>query len=198
VALTGIVCAHTLDIISLETIAWNDLISIKTQHNRAIYAEKDRSFYYKIWDRNYHRASLFINALETGFFKKIAPLRGVIYDKQNRCRGYVTIGGVLSLSNTDKSCLKMTPSYYILPTRQQTNANYIRFYHRLVKNTTKYRYAFIDLSPTNLIEIDAQFYLIDLESVEPLSTLTKNFENHPQYSFHIPEYAQDVKRLLNR
>jgi len=198
IASTSIIHAHTLDIVYLETISLNELTPIHKQHNRAVYANEDRSLYYKIWNPNYHRSSLFIKALDAGLFKKIASLIGIIYDKQNRCRGYITTGGVLSLSNTEKSGLKMTPLRYVLPTEQQTNKPYITFYKRLVKNTAKSRYAFIDLSPTNIIEIEDQFYLIDLESVEPLSNLRKNFENHPEYSFHIKEYVQDVRALLNK
>ncbi len=143
IASTSIIYAHTLDIVYLETMSLNELIPIHTQHNRAVYANEDRSLYYKIWNPNYHRSSLFIKALDAGLFKKIAPLIGIIYDKQNRCRGYITAGGVLSLSNTEKSGLKMTPLMtplrYVLPTEQQTNKQYITFYKRLVKNTTKSR-----------------------------------------------------------
>ncbi len=198
IASTSIIHAHTLDIVYLEAMSLNELTPIHTQHNRAVYANEDRSLYYKIWDPNYHRSSLFIEAVEAGLFKKIAPLVGIIYDKHNRCRGYITTGGILSLDNTEKSGLKMTPLRYVLPTEQQTNEKYITFYKQLVKNTAKSRYAFIDLSPTNIIEIEDQFYLIDLESVEPLSRLGKNFENHFEYSFHIKEYVQDVRALLNK
>lgn len=195
-ASTSFINVHSIDTVYLETIQPSTLRLIHKQSNRVVYANEDRSIYYKIWNPNYLRSKLFVNALDAGFFKHIAPLVGIIYDEKNRCRGYITTGGILSMSNTTKSGLKITNLQYILPTSQQTNEKYISFYKRLVKNTAKSRYAFIDLSPTNIIEIDDQFYLIDLESVEPLSRLSKNFESRPEYSFHIKEYAQAVKTLL--
>lgn len=198
VASTSIIHAHSFDTVYLETIPRNELLPIHEQHNRAVYANTDRSLYYKIWNPNYPRSPLFLGALDAGFFENIAPLVSVIYDEQNRCRGYITTGGILSMSNTDASGLKITRLQYVLPTKQQTNTNYITFYKNLVKNSAHSKYAFIDLSPTNIIEIENQFYLIDLESVEPLSKLTRKFENHPEYSFHIKEYVQDVRALLNQ
>jgi len=194
---TNITHAHTLDYIRLETVPFNTLTLLYKRYARAIYANEDRSLYYKVWDHDYPRSPLFLKALEAGFFNNVAPLIGIIYDSKDRCRGYIATGGILVRDNADQSGLKIDSFGHIAPTEQQTNQNYIAFYKRLLNNSINSRYAFVDMPPQNIVEIDTQFYLIDLESVLPFSSLEKPIVNNPGYVFCIKEYACDLQAFLD-
>lgn len=194
---THIMSAHTVGIFHLEKIPFNNLTPLYKRYARSIYANKDRSLYYKIWDHNYIRSPRFLGALKAGFFDDLTPLMGVIYDKKHQCRGYVTTGGTVATECIETTKLKVDTLGHIAPTAQQTNKNYITFYKRLLNNSIKSRYAFVDMPLQNIIELDAHFYLIDLESVLPFCGLEKNIVNNPGYSFCIKEYAQDLESFLN-
>ena len=194
---TNITYAHTLDTIDLETIPFNTLTLLYKRYARAIYANKDRSIYYKVWDPDYRRTPFFLGALRAGFFNDLAPLVALIYDNKNRCRGYVATGGILVRDNADQSGLKIDSFGHIAPTKQQTNKNYIEFYKRLLNNSIDSRYAFVDMPLQNIVEIDTQFYLIDLESVLPFSYLEKPLVTNPGYVFCIKEYACDLQAFLD-
>lgn len=189
--------AHSLDIIHLEEIPLNNLTLLHQRNGRNIYANQDRSLYYKVWNRDYPWTPLFLDALEAGLFDKLTPLVRIIYDKNHQCRGYITKGGTVVTKNIETAKLKIDSFGHIAPTTQQTNKNYITFYKRLLKNSIRTEYAFFDVPLQNIIELDGQFYLIDLESVLPFCRLEKNIVNNPGYSFCTKEYAQDLEIFLN-
>lgn len=186
------------DSIYLETIPFNTLTLLYKRYAREIYANEDRSLYYKVWDHDYLRSSFFLGAVKAGFFNGLAPLISIIYDKNNQCRSYVTTGGIVVRDNANKSGLKINSLGHITPTAQQTNKHYIEFYKRLLSNSIRSQYAFVDMPPQNIIEIDTQFYLIDLESVLPFSYLEKPIVSNPGYVFCIKEYARDLQLFLDR
>lgn len=186
------------EIVYLEAIPFDTLTLLYKRYAREIYVTKDTSLYYKVWDHDYLKSPLFLGALKAGFFDGLAPLVGIIYDSKNRCRGYVATGGISAIKNAEKSGLQTTPLQRIAPIAQQTNANYIAFYKRLLNNSIKTQYAFVDLAPQNIIEINTQFYLIDLESVQPFCSLEKNVESDPGYNFCIAEYAHDLQTFLDQ
>ncbi len=196
-----IIAAHVIyaqpDTIYLETIPFNTLTLLYKRYAREIYANGDRSLYYKVWDPYYQRSPFFLGTVKAGFFNNLAPLVSIIYDKNNQCRGYVATGGILVRDNADKSGLKINSLGHIAPTEQQTNQNYIEFYKQLLSNSINSQYAFVDMPPQNIIEIDTQFYLIDLESVLPFSYLEKPIVTNPGYVFCIKEYARDLQTFLD-
>ncbi len=198
IASSAIVYTHNYDILLLNSITFDQLRLVSEKLSRNVYTNHDQSLYYKVWDTKYRRAKQFEDALNAGFFEDIAPIVTVIYDEKDRCRGYVTVGGIPFFSSTTQLTVKITKNQYVLPIEEQTDTNYIEFYETLLENTIKSKYAFIDVSPTNVIVIDSHYYLIDLESVEPLSNLQPNFAHHPEFSFHIQGYAKFVKTLLKK
>lgn len=172
----------------LESIDFSHLIHIRKVsdqiHTRSVYVTDDGSLYYKVWTPGYRRSSHFLDALESGFFEGLISLVSVIYDSDHCCRGYITKGGESILnetlpikidSRTIKNFFLKGNILVIAPIEEQSDQNYRDFYNLLLENTKKSCYAYIDLTPYNLIFIDGKYNLIDLESVEPFSCISRHF-----------------------
>lgn len=111
---------------------------------------KKDGFYYKVFDVDYVRTHILASVLKyTDFFQSgiTSALEGFIYDN-NELRGYVTkVGNVLSDNEFDT---------HLIPDE---------FKKRALEVMEKCGVVFYDFVPSNIIEIDGEFSLVDLESV---------------------------------
>lgn len=156
--------------------------------SRWIYKDPAAHVYYKIWNKDYSLAPDFLNAVEAGFFKETTILLALIFD-ENYCCGYIIPEGN-SIYHLPIILEKYSRNYSrFAPINTQTHIPFIDFYDRLLATSKETGYAFIDLTPTNIIEINNELLLIDLESVRKISSLGEDFF----YSQHLPfDYKETI------
>lgn len=193
---------HTIPIVNLKDIDFSELRSVlkvsDASHTRTVYIDQDEQFYYKVWSANYFRAVHFESALNAGFYETLAPLTGIIYDEQNKCRGYILKKGVLVKHHPTKYNIKITPVgryEHITPISQQTNKEYIEFYWKILKTSKETGFAYIDLSAVNIIYLEGKFQLIDLESIEPIKQMNTNFFSDNCFP---PDYREAIRKLKRK
>jgi len=78
--------------ISLSEISFQELTIVRKVKDHIVY--KSEHEYIKLWlnnSRHFHndRNKIFIDAVESGFFEGIAPIKAVLFDN-DRCVGYMT------------------------------------------------------------------------------------------------------------
>ncbi len=177
-------------VIDLESILEKKFqTSISNGQWRKLYFDEDQKLVYKVWNKKYEYAVNFINALKEGFFDGIALVESVIFDKQGYCRGYVCPKGQMSKPLVLTESLPIAGGCVRFLSWKQQDKKYKKFYKQLIENTKATHYAFVDYTPFNLIFLNGEYYLIDLESVLPLSKARKNLLRSP----YVP---QDYKKFI--
>jgi hypothetical protein len=85
--------SHYYAVCFLEDINFSKLIFTKAKlnFNRRVYYDPENKIYLKIWDREYVFCPYFLNAVKKHFYEDIALVRCIIFDRQDFCRGYITL-----------------------------------------------------------------------------------------------------------
>jgi hypothetical protein len=137
---------------------------------RKVYWDPDHGHYYKVWNKNFRDTEKFITALRRGFYKDISPLTGVLWDKDNECRGYVcaevdTNVSDLTIEHDEEGKTRIAPL-----NKQKSNA-YKKFFALIFEKMLNTNLIHRDLTPTNLGKIDGQYVFIDLEEINSVMSI---------------------------
>ena len=148
----------------------------------------DDTFYYKIWDTNDKRESLFLHAYQTKLFHGVTPLHGLIFDKNKKLRGYCTkmcspIKQMIDYFPSSNKNIKYWASFENQPPQLQELILKIR------KKFTTTKYLFFDLVPHNFGSINGKIYLFDLDSIIHLEKLNQNIvkKSKGSHLFYTPK-----------
>ena len=160
------------EIVFLEDLNANS-ISYKTSPNehgsvdrRGIFIEN--GLVYKVWNEDYSRSKTFLAAVNAGYFNTVSKIKYIIFDHNNNCRGYVippgkivnlpslTSKGEASYTMNNRQCYSL---WHI------KNDKFTKLLRNLISLLDSHGYIFIDFTPPNLIELDGNYYIIDLDAV---------------------------------
>lgn len=185
--------------IYLEDINFNELKLVhkitSAKQAREVYKDPLSQYYIKVWCHDYTLAPDFMDAVKDGFFNETAAITAIIIDKTSKYRGYVTPAGKgvfqfpILFDSTPKKGSRFADA------KNQVFEPYKYFYKKLVDASVRTKYAFIDLTPSNMVIIEDRCFLIDLESVRRISTLTNSFFNGE----HLPkDYRDEIFKIKNQ
>jgi len=156
---------------------------IEKTARRTIYT--DGNYFYKIWDTHFWRCQHFLKGIEVGFYDQDnTPLVALIYDGQH-CRGYITRAGIHDP--------QVSRGPYLIPIAQQSSQAYISFYNDLLQRTRATGYAYIDLTPANIVLESDKIRIIDLEPLLPLASVDHSFLNNGAYPADYRAYIRALK-----
>lgn len=109
-----------------------------TRHDRALYLNTNNNSIIKVWSENYYNATDFVAALEKGYFTNLSPIQYLVYDRKNRCRGYVLPRGKMGYN--------LTYDYsYSQPLFNQPR-DFIQLYNDVIRANSDYGFVYYDLS----------------------------------------------------
>lgn len=171
--------------------------------NRVVYLSSDNKYVVKIWQKNYASRDSFINAYEKGFYNNIAVITALIYDEDNECRGYITP------YMTDRTFNKQAwESYGFKLEKNAQNINifadhqsqpdvYQKFFVRLIENSKKTNLISLDLCPNNVAvnADDNRLYLIDLEDVQPITSLNDMLVQETYFKYLSQDYIDKLQAI---
>ncbi len=183
---------HKVSIAQLEVFK---IIRDNAKEKIAVYADKNRQTYYKLWTEQYENAKHFLNAFNAGFYDGLTSLIGIIVDEDGYCRGYITKAGTASNQQLvyEKFKRGKTRCTAVAPLDKRTDPAYKTFYSQLCTNVEKTGYVFTDLAPPNIVLVDNHYALIDLDSVIPLSEIDDAFIAR----LFPTDYRKFIQRLKN-
>ena len=150
--------------------------------DRIVYLTSDKQYAVKVWSDAHPAATNFMKAFQSHFYDDIAQIEGVIFDKNNRCRGYIT-SYIISREREkqkwesygfvlEKNCNDVK----IFAACDKQPQNYKNFFEKLMQNSKKSGFLSTDFCPNN-IGIDhktGRLYLFDLEDVLLLESISRN------------------------
>lgn len=123
-------------------------------YSRTIYYNPVNSVYLKVWHSDYFYKEFFISAYKSGFFDEIAQITELIVDDDGDVRGYVTKEG--------------KPVHYYNLDKHKYNVLRLLLIVASKKNDMVY----LDFRVANVVDVDDQYYLVDLESTVPADKLS--------------------------
>jgi len=185
-----------LKVVSYESITLKDCIRLKSSDyqgwERSVYMSKDQDYCFKLWAQDFKDTSHFLYAIDTGFYKDIAPLVYLIIDKDQICRGYVC----RYISRDGQIRMAKERSIYgavgIRECRVQPDP-FKRLYKTLIERMRKYNLIYHDISKDNFLFEGDRCYLIDLDAL----CFTHELVCHPRLK-HIEESnPKDHVRLMH-
>ena len=151
------------EIVFLEDIDCSDMKIIKERKHkkndiingyRIVYYDKKINLYYKIWEKEYIHNASFTRAMLNNIFDNdlILPLKSLIFDKQQICRGYITYSG-----ETTKKELIDIPDLY----------------EKYKTNILNSKWILCDPVGINIVKYNKNYTFIDYEAVYPLKNVIK-------------------------
>lgn len=181
----------------LEDIDYSTFIFTKSKinFNRHVYFDAARRQYYKIWDKEYVFCPYFLNAIKKNFYLDIAPLKCVIFDKQDFCRGYITTA--LNDYRKDENYLKAA-GIKLMPLSCQNDAFRV-FLEKLKKRVSDTGLIYYDLTRENVSFDGHDYFLVDLEPVLDMASCKKNvLQFNEALKYNQPYYCAFIKEILKR
>ena len=166
----------------LNEIKFDELV-IHTDHrnkgiwSRIVYFNPKTDQYIKLWNNDFFWKKYFQKAGQK-FFEGISLLQDVIIDNNGNILGYITPkADSVNHTTLDKSKLN-------------------NLIERVYENSKKYNIIYVDFKPTNIVEKDSVYYLIDLEPAVPINELLQipSIEQILQYNTYA--YIKKIKPLL--
>lgn len=152
------------------------------------YFDRKSDSYIKIWGPEYFLSNNFQYCLSMGYYDDITPLVGVIYDNQNKCRGYVT------KNCSDKYLIKRIlvennphDPYKKIVSLNKNHPHIRKLIKIMMNRTKKTGYFYTDLRLWNFVSDGKKLLLIDLEEIYPLSELDELFKRWGQFTKSLPE-----------
>ena len=130
-------------------------------HYRIIYHDKLNKLYYKIWEKEYIHNKSFTKAMLNNIYENdlILPLKSLIFDKEDICRGYITYEGISS----DKEMIDIP-----------------ELYEKYKINISISKWILCDPVKINIVKYNGLYTFIDYEAIYPLKLVFKN-ENDDIY-----------------
>ncbi len=159
---------------------------------RSIYYDPVSNVYVKLWQPDFSRNRIFLIALSKGYYKDLAPLIGIIIDRNGKCRGYVTKS--LDYTNLSVAVYRNNYDYICLQDVTKQNRAYRQFYDKIIERSEKIGFYYLDFVPGNIVTDHESYYLVDLESVFSIEELRTLYRIRPEEYLLIlehlpPDYA---------
>ncbi|MCX5921920.1 MAG: hypothetical protein NTX86_01170 [Candidatus Dependentiae bacterium] len=177
----------------LEDVPYSKMKCVQKNQKRKVYYDKENNVYVKVWKKDYRFKSYFLMGVKQGFYKDIAPLHCVIFDKEGICRGYITyaVDGYKKQNNLLKDC------HGTIKSLKHQNDAFKRFLDSLQATVARTGLAYYDLVAGNISYDGNNYFLIDLESVLDKTGCRNNtFNFHTCMSYNPPEYIEFVHTWL--
>ncbi len=185
----------TIDFCALEIV----------KENRLFYDPLNKT-YYKLWKEDYvlwerHIGSLFLQAVNAGFYNGLADIKEVILSDNGSCIGY-SMGYVSCPMKEidgklygDIQRYKNKHEFSTFENVNKQNDKYKRFFKTLTENARKTGFFFYDLVQSNVTDNGYEYGIIDLESIANI----RDFIKIPLYHLQcIPvDYYEFLKNLYN-
>lgn len=150
-------------------------------YSRVVYFDSVEKRYIKIWNEDYFYKKYFDLVQARGrFFSGISLLEHIIKDESGCTRGYTTPEAKpISFSNLDRN-------------------KYRDLIDRVATNSENNQVVYLDLKPSNVVEKDNIYYLIDLEPAIPVNYLDqiKDINYILQHNDYF--YLTKIKNLLSK
>ncbi len=190
-------------IIELESIDLRECIKIKestqNKHSRVVYLNPSNNTYIKIWESDYIFGNFFAHSVKTGFFQDISPLKEIIYDKNNLCRGYITYRVDCPLNNklkyySFKGASKLYDAY-------AQNEFYKIFIEKLKSKIILHKVIYLDLVPDNIAFDCNEYHIIDLDpiiNINDIDKLRMIIDFNHVLSYNPDDYQNFIKDLLEK
>lgn len=124
------------------------------EYSRTIYYDDANLSYIKIWAKDFFYRDLFEEVYRsTKFFETVSAITDVITDDEDNILGYITKAGAPAChSNLD-------------------GHKYRDLRDRLIAASKEFNVVYLDMNPTNAVDIDGRYYLVDLEASIPVDRL---------------------------
>lgn len=189
-------------IIDYESVDFSTLHLLKSAYDesagsRFLYMSESTRTYVKIWSENSPLANNFVVALQCGFYEGLTPPYSVIIDTNNQCRGYLTEE---MDTNLGLRLCKNEWGHLCLEDCAKQNERFLTFYEKLLDRSYKTGLYFFDLTPSNLVTDQINYFFIDLESVvnrtQLLAMRTQDKEKFEIILAHQPKDYVDVIKLM--
>lgn len=158
---------------------WKEHEAYFLHRNRTVYLTPDERFAVKVWEASYPSSPSFLRAFRSNFYDKIANIQGVIFDRDGKCRGYITpymISRTFHRKAWDAYGFLMEKNAYgvnIFSKSDNQPQNYRDFFNLLVQNSLATGIFSTDFCPNNVVldPLTNRIYLIDLEDVLDLEDI---------------------------
>ena len=149
------------EIVYLEDIDISSMAVIKERKHkesdtlnpyRIIYYDNLDNIYYKIWEKDYTNYRSFTKGMLNNVYDNdlISPLKSLIFDKEQICRGYITFEG----EHSDKELSELSELYNICK-----------------KSISNSKWVSCDLVANNIIKYNNKYSLIDYDDIYPLEDI---------------------------
>lgn len=186
---------QSVALFQLEQINLKQCYKKTDRYSRAVYIDYSQKLAYKVWSVDYCNAPYFEEALKTGFYEELTPLVGVIYDKDDNCRGYVTkLCREVRYSELKYERILPRSDWGRLAKMHLQPSCYKEFLRVLLRRTKEKKYFFADLTIANLVTDNGKMLFIDLEAVRPI----KKLHAYPMTKKHLTTLPQDYVLELDK
>jgi hypothetical protein len=175
----------------------------KSDDQRCVFS--DEKFIYKIWNADYDRSECFVRACEEGYFQNLTQIVSLIFDSNQKCRGYIMPKGrPLEITHLSPSEAVYTVSEAgTIVSWDIYDVRYHALLSAAISSLDTSSFVFLDFSPYNIVEIDRKYYLMDLDSVYSFEEVQEWSSNKSGYLHFVlscgpTEYENAVIRKLTR
>ncbi|MDR3550944.1 MAG: hypothetical protein P4L31_06030 [Candidatus Babeliales bacterium] len=170
------------------------LVDSNRSSERRVYCDKINKLYFKVWHKEYVFTPFFLRAIKKDFYKDIAPLKCIVFDKQDVCRGYITYA--LDDYRQYDNYLQVLKGK--ITSLQYQNDAFKAFITSLQEKTLRTGLIYYDLTLANLVYDGERYFLIDLEPVLDVRSCRRNLLGfRDALVSNQPEYAAFVKKILS-
>lgn len=178
--------------------------TITDTHTREVYFDFERNQFVKTWTAQNSLSKNFLNASKCGFYERLSPLKALIFDQNNDCRGYITWICQRSGDLLGEYKLKTELAHFgfqRLKSIEVQNLHFRRFYQDLLETCEATGLIYLDFVPENILLDNGRYLLADLEDVYTLKELTTIYDSNVQHFDFIMntlpgEYAAFIQKKI--
>jgi hypothetical protein len=148
-------------------------------YSRTLYFDPNTNKYIKTWNKDFFYKKYFKVSVESGYFSDISLFEETIEDDKKNILGYITP--------------KAKPIFFPILEKHK----YEDLINRLVINCNNFNIIYIDLNPSNIVEQNNKYYIIDLEPSIPINCLKEIPDISTILEYNCYSYIKKISNLLS-